>query len=183
MNDPVHSVQLTADVISLSLSLSLSFLSFPAPWKKRIKELQQKRTAAEGSRRAKTAEKRHAQVASKRERKRKGLKSKKKKSSKDEDKDHGLAIGVTQRVLHLFLLWFFVFRVDDRGGRQPTTMVPWYLYLWYLMHQVGDCRCWTSLGFFFHQSVRNYIRHVTKMRCLDAWTTDVYVPLQEVGVM
>lgn len=44
----------------------------------RIKEFQQKRTAAEGSRRAKTADKRSAQVSSKREKKKKGVKGKKK---------------------------------------------------------------------------------------------------------
>lgn len=49
----------------------------------RIKELQQKRTAAEGSRRAKTAEKRNAEATSKREKKRKGVKGKKKKASRD----------------------------------------------------------------------------------------------------
>lgn len=44
----------------------------------RIKNFQEKRTAAEGSRRAKTAAKRSAQNATKRENKRKGIKAKKK---------------------------------------------------------------------------------------------------------
>ncbi|CAN0240775.1 unnamed protein product, partial [Hapterophycus canaliculatus] len=44
----------------------------------RIKKFQEKRTAAEGSRRAKTAAKRSAQNATKRENKRKGAKAKKK---------------------------------------------------------------------------------------------------------
>lgn len=46
--------------------------------KARIKEFQEKRTAAEGSRRAKTAAKRSAQLATKRENKRTGHKAKKK---------------------------------------------------------------------------------------------------------
>ena len=44
----------------------------------RIKNFQEKRTAAEGSRRAKTAAKRSAQTAIKRENKRKGIKARKK---------------------------------------------------------------------------------------------------------
>lgn len=44
----------------------------------RIKNFQEKRTAAEGSRRAKTAAKRSAQTALKRENKRKGVKARKK---------------------------------------------------------------------------------------------------------
>ena len=44
----------------------------------RIKDFQEKRTAAAGSRRAKTAQKRSAQHATKRDNKRKGMKAKKK---------------------------------------------------------------------------------------------------------
>ena len=57
---------------SVCVCVSISFCQ------ERIKKFQEKRTAAEGSRRAKTAQKRSAQLATKRENKRKGIKAKKK---------------------------------------------------------------------------------------------------------
>lgn len=70
--------RLTQRVLLPSSSSSLFSVFFFFFLQERIKDFQEKRTAAEGSRRAKTAAKRSAKTAIKRENKRKGIKAKKK---------------------------------------------------------------------------------------------------------